>query len=343
MISSKTEQKLKYPIALILSTAEIKKTFEALARTLQTSGDSIERMLDNAPTTVDDLISIAKKIFRRKRLYLIIDDTLILKLYSKIIPGTSDNHDPSDHKIYRSLCSVVALITDGEVSIPIDQLIWTSEEFAGIAYQKKTELAQCLIEKIIAKLAIYMVLADGLYATNNMLTWLVNKGINFEMRFHANRVIDDNGTKSQIKNNKRLTLNGKRPKRTIRANWYNIDYYFTAHRRINKNGNIHVIYQISNYKASAREHAYVYGYRWNIEKFFRTAKQNLGFSDCQSRKAERQKNHIFNVFYIYAILQIERKKMQLKNVESAIKSLRRLTFDELKLRIYRSGEIFGIS
>jgi Transposase DDE domain len=342
MISSKTEQKLIYPIALLLSTAN-RKTFEVLAQTIQMSGDTVERILDRAPATIEDLIGIAKTIFKRKRLYLIIDDTLLPKLYSKVIPGTSDNHDSSDHRTYRSLCCITAMITDGEFSIPVDQLIWTSEEFIKISYEKKYELAQKLIEKIMKKMPIYMLLADGLYATTSMLKWLVDRSIRFEMRFHANRVINDKGATSQIRKNIRLKLSGKRPKRTIKANWYGTDYYFTAHRRVNKYGTAHIIYQISNYKACAMEHVQAYKYRWNIEKFFRTAKQKLGFSDCQSRKEERQKNHIFNVFYMYAILQIERRKMKLKNVETVIKSLKRLNFVEVESRLARSAQIFCYS
>lgn len=273
---------------------------------------------------------------------MIIDDTLILKLYSKIISGTSDNYDSSDGKTYRSLCSVVAMISDGETSIPVSQEIWTSKEFAKDSYAKKWELAQQLIEKIEPELPIYMLLADGLYAIINFLEWLVKKEIRFEMRFHANRVINDKGIKSQIKLNKRLKLSGKRPKRTIKATWYGKDYYFTAHRRVTKYGKAIIIYQISNYKASATEHVRSYGYRWNIEKFFRTAKQKLGLGDCQSRKEYRQKNHIFNVFFVYALLQVERKKMRLKNIESVIKSLKDLTFKELISHFARSAEIFGL-
>jgi hypothetical protein len=340
MISSKTEQKLTYPIALLLST-EKRKTFEALARSIGTSGDTIENSLDRRADTVFDLISITKKLFNRKKLYLIIDDTLLLKLYSKVIPGTSDNHDSSDHKTYRSLCCIAAVITDGEISIPVDQLIWTSEEFAKAAYQKKCELAQQLIEKITAEIKIYMILADGLYATTSMLKWLIDRNIRFEMRFHANRVINDKGIQSQIRQNKRLKLSGKRPKRTIKAHWYGIDYYFTAHRRVTKYGKITVVYQVSNYKASAAEHVRAYTYRWNIEKFLRTAKQKLGFGDCQSRKEDRQKKHILSVFFMYALLQMERKKMKLKNVESVIKSLKHLNFNELKSHFIRSAEIFA--
>jgi SRSO17 transposase len=61
----------------------------------------------------------------------------------------------------------------------------------------------------------------------------------------------------------------------------------------------------------------IYGYRWNIEKFFRTAKQSLGLTHCQSTKKKLQENHIMNVFCAYAILECERNKKKLANPEQA--------------------------
>ena len=262
---------------------------------------------------------------------------------SKIIPGTCDNYDSSDGKTYRSLCAVVAVVTDGTFAIPIDKAIWTSAEFNQTAYAKKWELAKELITKICDELPIYMVLADGLYAIFAFLTWLISKHIKFEMRFHANRVINDKGIKCQIKASLKFVMSGKRPKRTIKAKWYGVTFYFTALRRVANTGTVTVIYQISNYKASAREHVQAYGYRWNIEKFFRTAKQKLGLNDCQSHKLKTQENHISNVFFIYALLQVERKKNNLKNIETVIKQLNHGDFNYIRSRILRLAENFGVA
>lgn len=339
---SKTERKITYPTALLLSIQK-RKTFEALSRDIDSSGDSISRLVEHCAATSQDLIKIVKTMLKGKRLFLIIDDTLILKIYSKVIQGTSDNYDSSDGKTYRSLCSIVALITDGETAIPIDQSLWISKEFNENAYAKKWEIAQKLIEKITKQLSIYMLLADGLYAILEFLKWLISQGIKFEMRFHANRVIVDKNFKGQIKQNPKFKMSGRRPKRTIRSTWYGIEFHFTAVRRVARNGHVTVIYQISNYKTSARQHAQFYGYRWNIEKFFRTAKQKLGLNDCQSRKQKLQENHLLNVFFAYALLQYERKKRKLKNVETAIKRLKRLSFEGVKSRFMRSVQIFGVA
>jgi len=133
---SKAEQKLTYPIALLLSTSR-RKTFEALGRDIGVSGDTIIRRVNKSVTTIKELLWYVKKLFKNKKIYLLIDDTLILKIYSRYIEGACDNYSSSDGRSYRSLCSVVAMITDGEIALPIDQVIWTSAEFSQTTYKKK--------------------------------------------------------------------------------------------------------------------------------------------------------------------------------------------------------------
>ncbi len=341
-MNSKTEQKLTYSIALLLSSP-YRKTFESLGRNIGVSGDTISRLVEHKAATIQDLVKIVKTVWKRRRLYLIIDDTLIMKIYSKIIQGTSDNYDSSDGKVYRSLCAVVALITDGEIAIPIDLGIWTSEEVNKNGYQKKWQIAREIIERLQTEIPIYMLLADGLYAIYEFMVWLIAKNIKFEMRFHANRVITDKEYLGQIKWHPKFKLTSRRPMLTIRITWKNTSFYVTAFRRVNKAGDVTVVYLISNYKASARGHVRAYELRWIIEKFFRTGKQYLGLGDCQSRKLNLQKNHLMNVFLIYAILQIQCRKFNMKNVESLIRRLNSYDFHELLSQFARLAENFAIA
>lgn len=270
---SKTERKLAYPTALILSNSK-RKTFESLGLELKISGDTISRLVTENVAEINDLIRIAQKIFCRKKVYLLIDDTLILKVYSRFIEGTSDNYSSSDKRVCRSLNSVVAMITDGITAIPISQEIWTSREFDKKKYRKKWELAQQLILEIRQHISLGAVIMDGLYAVAEFMDWLDKNQVLFEMRFHSN---------SRVK---------------------------------------------------------LYGYRWNIEKFFRTAKQKLGLNDCQSRKFERQKGHIVNVFIAYIVAQYERVKQKLRNVKMAIKSIISRNLKNSNYAIQRFREIF---
>jgi hypothetical protein len=132
---SNTELDPRYPIALLLSISK-QKTFESLGTKTGVSGDKIARIVDSGAVTMQELIVVALKAFRNKKFYIVVDDTLILKLYSRNIPGACDNYSSSGRSIERSLCSVVAVLTDGNIAIPVEQSIWTSEEFFRTAKQK---------------------------------------------------------------------------------------------------------------------------------------------------------------------------------------------------------------
>ena len=125
-----------YPISLILSTAA-RKTCESLAKSLEMNGDKLYSCLKNVVTNTQDLLDSAKKFFGKKSLYLIIDDTLLQKIYSRNIEGTSDNYDSADHKTYRSLCSVTAMLTDeSHRYLSIKKL--GHQRSLSITYKKKT-------------------------------------------------------------------------------------------------------------------------------------------------------------------------------------------------------------
>lgn len=321
-----TKHNLTYSNLIILSTN--KKNAQSLAREMNKSGETIRRLLLQQKVDIDSLIFIAKKLFLGRKIYLVIDDTLISKEYSKLIEGTSDNYDSASGSTFRSLCSIVVMLTDGKYAIPIDHAIWTSKEFIDkTEYKTKVELAKSLISNALDKINISVVIMDGLYATIDLISWMSSKKINFEMRFHANRVIIPENSEIKysikIKDYLKLIMKDKQKHRTIKAYWKEQSLYFTAVKRVTKKGNELIIFQVSNYLTTPRNHVKIYGFRWNIEKFFRTSKQYLGLCESQSRKKIIQVNHITHVFLSYAILQATRKYHGFKNVERALAHLKK--------------------
>ena len=91
---SNANQKLIYSTSLILSK-ETKKTAQALAKISQKSGDTLLRLLEHYSVAYNDLINLSAKLFGASKLFLIIDDSLLEKMYSKLIGGSSDNYDSS--------------------------------------------------------------------------------------------------------------------------------------------------------------------------------------------------------------------------------------------------------
>lgn len=323
---NKVEQRLVYSAILLLSTS--KKNAESLSLTYGRSGDTILRLLDTKSITVDELVQVALFFFATDYLYLILDDTLIEKMYSKYIEASSDNYNSSNGQTCRSLCSVVAMLSNGRFAIPVHHEFWISKEIAQGKYKTKIEIGQEIIEHLNKKIRINMVICDGLYASESMITWLSKNNISYEMRFHSNRLIDDGtGNTVKVREHKKLQLKKKRDTRTIKTLWHGIPIFITAVRRTSKKGYISVVYQISNAKMPARNHIRIYDYRWKIEIFFRTAKQSLGLQECQSRKLKLQYNHISNVCFAYAILQSERKRTKVKNPEAALKAIKRKSYN----------------
>jgi len=334
------ELNLAYIIPLLRSTG--KKNCTNLARTTsKTNTKNLLQILKQSSLSIIDFSKIVNLHFAGKLKYLVIDDTIIPKKHSRDILGSSDNYDHSEKKTYRSICSMTALITDGITGLPIDQKIWIAEDVAQKYYKSKCELAQELILEVKKHVDIKMVLMDGLFATKEMIQWLIQNDILFELRIHANRNIQcENGEKGQLKSIKQLDLNHKKH-RTVKGFWAEFWLYFTSIKRETKKGRVILTYQISNYQAPGRTHVRNYGYRWNIEMFFRTAKQSLGLKDCQSRNLDAQKNHISQVFLAYAILQIERKRLRFKNPEQALRAFKHKSHDDVFRRIARLDRIFN--
>lgn len=337
---SKTERKIIYPLSLLLSTS--RKTAESLSKTSNVSGDTLLRILDKNAISPETLATVAVAFFGTDRLHVVIDDTIIQKMYSALIEGSGDNYDPSKHQYYRSLCTVVAMVSNGWYALPVTHEFWINKDILKNEYKTKVQIAKELLEHLQMFICIDTVIMDGLYATQEMITWLNEKGIRYEMRFHSNRMVQrhKDDTPIKVRDHQSLKLSDTKKVKTVRFFWKGILVYITAVKRINKKGICSIVYQISNAKLSAQRHLRMYEYRWNIEVFFRTAKQSLGLMECQSRKLSLQKNHISNVFFSYIILQFEKRKKILKNPESALRSIRRKTYDELIAYLPSLDQIF---
>ena len=81
------------------------------------------------------------------------------------------------------------MISDGKRPIPIDQDLWISHYLVQNKYKTKVQIALELILRVKKLVCIKMVIADGLYASEEMISNLIKEKFYFEMRFHANRVV----------------------------------------------------------------------------------------------------------------------------------------------------------
>lgn len=328
---------ITYPLLVILSIG--KKSFENMGKVIRKSGDTVSRLLQPANYSFHYTQTVSQIMFRdKKRLFLIIDDTLVKKIYSRFMQGTGSFFDTKIGRRITAYRLVLGMISDGKFVIPINGAYLFSKELIDEMEKKpltKEEIAQSFVTlaiKLFPQSKI-IVLADGLYATKNFLTWCIENKIAAQMRMHSNRVVFYRGEKISLKNllnQKGICPKGRQMARTISVVWNNLNLEITIVRRIDKHGEETIVFQVSTYKAMPREHVADYKKRWPIEKVIRTGKQHLGFEECFSRSLDVQHNHVASVMLAYALAQVEMKKYKLKTPEEAIRRLKTKKINFLK-------------
>lgn len=319
---------ITYPILILLSIIG-KKSFENMGRLIQRSGDTVYRLLHPAEISFQQSRRIAQDMFKnRKTLYVSIDDTLIKKIYSKMMQGAGMFFDTKIGRQIMAFRLVIAVITDGKFAIPIDCAYLYAKELLDLIsdkqFRSKDDIAKASVETALKLFSgtKLIVVADGLYSTVEFVGWCKRKNIRLEARMHSNRVVEYKGKKVKVRDllhMKGLEPKGRQMARTISVVWHEIDLELTIVRRFDKNGKESIVFQMATYKTLPREHVANYGKRWSVEMINRTTKQELGLQECYSRKLETQHNHVAAALLAYALAQVEMKASKLDKPEDAIR------------------------
>ncbi len=318
---------LTYPFLAILSTG--KKCFENMGRAIQSSGRFVASILQPAKTSFDMAHQICQSIFSdKKKLFLVVDDTLIKKIFATNMRGMGMFYDTKLGRSINAFRLVTALISDGKISVPIGCAYLFSKEIVDLCSEKfpsKDAIAKAFVRcaiKLFPGVKILFI-ADGLYASVDLLRWCHINGIAAEMRMHSNRVVTFKGMPKKLRelaNTPGIKLAGRQTARTISVVWHDIPLEVSIVKRIDKHGKESIVFQAATYKAAPREHVKNYKIRWSTEMMNRTTKQSLGLGDCFSKSLDVQHNHIAAVLLAYAIAQWDMKKQKFKTPESALRA-----------------------
>ena len=334
---------ISYPILLITST--VKRSFEGLSMLAQASGDTVKRMLRSTAESLNLSHKIAQYLFKNSKvLTLAIDDTLIQKIHSKFMVGSGRFYDT---KIYRKITAyriIAAMVTNGRYAIPISfGFLFEKELLSGneripskLEFVKKFIL---LTQKLFPDKKI-RVAADGLFASIEILEWLLANNIGADLRMHSNRKVEFKGRFFKLNQIECLKLRGRQQARSIQVKWHNLSLNITAEKRIDKHEKETIVYIVSTYKARPGQHVDAYKRRWPIEKLFRTTKQSLGLQECFSTHLETQEKHIAAVFLAYSIAQLDMKNYRLSTPEIAIRAVKQHKCSFSINRLLRLDQIF---
>jgi len=316
---------LTYPFLVLLSIG--RKSFENMGRFVQTSGRLVAKFLQPSEISLAMAHQICQSIFsNKKKLFLVIDDTLIKKIFATSMRGTGMFYDTKLRITINAFRLITSMITDGRYTIPIGCAYLFAKELLDLCperFPSKDDFAKSFIRtalKLFPDKKI-IVVADGLYATVNLLGWCIKNNISTEMRMHSNRVVTYKGVKRKLRELATLPgikLTGRQTARTISVEWHGLSFEITIVKRVNKHDEESIVFQVATYKVEPREHVKTYKMRWPTEMFYRTGKQSLGLGDCYSKDLDIQHNHVSAILLAYALAQLEMKNLRLKTPEDAI-------------------------
>jgi hypothetical protein len=305
-----------------------KKNCAALSRNMGLSHDVLYEFFDNPADDKALLQACLKNAYSKLptdkgNWYINIDETLIEKMFSKKMEAVARNWSSIHNDTMNGHAIVAAVITNGKITIPITFKTWYSKEAFPDRHKTRIILARELMIEIKSQLPDIMFLLDGGFSSEDMLSFCVTNKIRYCMRFNSNKKVVINNKEAQIRKHGIIKTSGKRKRHAIRGFYKGIAAYFVAFKRTEKSGKVKIVYLVTSEKESPKKTIQTYKKRWNVEKFFRTAKQHLGLRDCQALSAAKQEAHIFAVFVIYAWLQIQKFNRKAKNPEQILHKIRK--------------------
>lgn len=310
------ESNLSTYAKLLIQTVR-KKTSSELAITNLLSPDKISRMLNSNVIRAKEKVRLhIQEIFKDAKVTIILDDTIASKTYAKRYGDINTVWNTTSSTVVSGFQIITCIISDGLRNIPIDCEFFFSRKRFGKNQRTKSEIAYDIFMYWKDVINIERVLADAHYSTKWLLENLSAQGVSFCMKIPANRIVKTEQNTGQLKKILRIVKNN----RTNSMSGFNAGlscFFYVVKYRSTR------LYYISSDPIAKDKIASVYKLRWKIEEFHRTVKQSLGFNDCQSRSAVKQHRHMFYVIEAYIYTELLRIKLEFKNIEQVIHSIRR--------------------
>lgn len=260
--------------------------------------DSVSRWLSSSDFTPSQLWNQVKDLIDVKRGYLIGDDTLLNKKYSRTNELAKKQYSGCEHKLENGICLVNLLWTDREEFIPIDYRVYHKQTDDKTKNDHFAEMLNRAKQRDFSPLYVLM---DSWYSSVENMKLISRKlNWNFISNLKSNR-------KVSICQGSYISITDlKLTKKQVRKVWLKEYGYILVCKTVDTKGG--VIYLATNdlTLTSYLEFTNHFNNRWNIEEFHRGIKQTTGIEKCYSTKASSQRNHIFSAFTAFIKLEVNR-------------------------------------
>ena len=247
---------------------------------------------------------ICSKITFSDRGYILFDDTVLNKEYSKKIEGVRYQYSGNAHRVIRGIGVVNCVYVNPETKEywVIDYRVYDPERDGK---GKPKHVMEMLLNTVNhKKIPFKTVLMDSWYASTDLMLLISDLGKIFYCPLKSNRLVRPAGSTEHYQHVS--TLNWSEHEllqgRTIRLKGMPRNFFTKLFRvPISTDRIDHVVTNETSQNCSD-DTRHVCAIRWLIEQFHREAKQLTGIENCQCRKQRIQRNHIACAMFVWARL-----------------------------------------
>jgi hypothetical protein len=259
--------------------------------------DAVSRWLANSHHTPSDLWNRVKGIVRKESGYLVCDDSLLDKRFSRKNELARVQYSGNEHGLVNGISLVNLLWTDTEEIIPVDYRVYDKERDDKT---KNDHFQDMLTRAKKRAFSPIYVLMDAWYGSIGNLKHIRKLDWHFMTNLKSNRQV------SIVKNVYVAVSDLDFADEQAKKVWLKEYGYVLIRRLVATNGD--TAYVATSDLNLTGENTFLdhWQHRWNIEEFHRGIKQTTGIEKCYSTKASSQKTHIFASFVAFIKLEVRR-------------------------------------
>jgi SRSO17 transposase len=272
------------------------------------SHDSVSDYLAREKATARQIWELAKEVIDNTHdAYLIVDDSVQDKRYSRKIELVKNQYSGAEHGLVNGIGIVNLVHSDGTNFHPIDYRVYAplqdgktkNEHFRDMLLAAKSD------KGINAKVILF----DSWYASVDNLKIIHRMDMRFVTTLKENRLISLAKEGGYI-HLQEIEWTEERMKYGVDIKLQEVPFHVQLFKLVAPNGDIDWVITNCPEKISADLVQQENKVRWHIETMHRELKQLTGIEKCQSRKSRSQRNHISYAYQAWFALKRKAAEME---------------------------------
>ena len=284
MIKTRTITDLDYINFLVAAQCDVScvKAAECYSESgIVVAHDKINRFLTRQSLTPETLWNEVECYVERRSGWLILDDTVLDKIYAKHIELTYYQWSGKHQKVVNGIGLITLVWTDGVNTFPVDYRIYDKD---SDDLTKNDHFREMITTASTRGFHPFFVMFDSWYSGIDNLKCITKLGWNWFSRIKKNRMVNPDHTDNRPVSSLVIPDDGM----TVHMKKYGFVRVFHT---VNKDGKER--FWASNFLTmDHQDRKNLQAICWSIENYHRALKELCCVEDCKIRKEAGQRNHI---------------------------------------------------